>query len=65
MRKTFTAAVVLVAALAIAAPAQAAKSRDNDKPSFTLIVKKIVKKVFGITTTIEPVVPVPPPDNDN
>jgi hypothetical protein len=65
MRKSFTTAVILVAALAIAAPTHAAQRRDNDKPSFTLILKKLVKKVFGISTMIEPVVPVPPPNGNN
>lgn len=66
MRKSFTTAVVLVAALAIAAPTHAAPRRDNDKPSFTLILKKMVKKVFGVSSNADPVLPIPRlPENDN
>lgn len=62
MRKSFVAAVALVAALAIASPAAAGpRQRDRSEPPAITFIKKIVKKAFGISTTADPTVPIPPP----
>ena len=66
MRKSFTAAVALVVVLTAAVPATAAPrdSRSN-RPSLGMIIKQVMKKVFGISTQAVPTVPIPGPDSDN
>lgn len=57
MRKSFTAAVVLVATLTFTVPATAAP-RDGDVPAFTKIVR-MLKRAFGVKASAEPIIPVP------
>ena len=61
MRKSFTTAVALVVALTIAAPVVAAP-RDRDRsnpPSVIQVIKKMIKRVFGVQTTADPTIPYP------
>jgi hypothetical protein len=60
MRKSFTAALVLVVALTFTVPASAAaRSRDNEGPVTRVV--RMVKKFFGIQTQADPTVPIPAP----
>lgn len=61
MRKSFVAAFALVAVLAAATPVSAGPRDRNTEPPLTRIIKKFAKKVFGITTTADPTVPIPDP----
>lgn len=61
MRKSFTTAAALVLALTIASPVAAApKQKDRtEPPAFSLVLKKLVKRFFGVQTTADPVMPIP------
>lgn len=61
MRKSFTTALVLVAALTVAAPTYAGPRDRTEPPSLTVILKKIVKRIFGVQTQADPIIPVPAP----
>jgi hypothetical protein len=61
MRKSFTTAAALVLVLTVASPAVAAP-RNQDRtepPAFSVIIKKLVKKVFGITSNADITIPIP------
>ncbi|HYR28475.1 MAG TPA: hypothetical protein VEU30_08420 [Thermoanaerobaculia bacterium] len=59
MRKTFTAAVALTVAIAIAAPVVAAPRHRNEPPTVVMLVTKMVKRICGIGAAAEPTVPIP------
>lgn len=62
MRKSFVASIAIVVAVAVTSPAAAGpRDRDRNEPPAIVIVKKLVKKVFGIRTTADPTVPRPEP----
>ena len=65
MRKSFTAAVALVVVLTAAVPAAAAPRDRSNRPTLGMIIKQVMKKVFGISTQAVPTVPIPGPDSDN
>ena len=67
MRKSFATALTLTVALTLATPAVAAP-RDrhrSEPPSFALVVKKLIKRVFGVQITADPIVPQPAPGGGN
>jgi len=65
MRKSFVAAVAIVAAIAVATPAAAGpRDRDRSQPPAIKLILKYAKKVFGIKTTAEPTIPIPGPVTD-
>ena len=61
MRKSLATAIALTVAITLASPVAAApRHKDRtEPPAFAMILKKLVKKVFGITSNAEPTVPVP------
>lgn len=63
MRKSIVTVLTLTVALTLATPAVAApRERDRSQPpSLTLILKKLVKRVFGISSTGDIVAPIPAP----
>jgi hypothetical protein len=63
MRKSFVATITLVAVLAAVTPVSAAPRNRDEPPSFSRIVKKFIKKVFGIGATGDPVIPIPDDPN--
>lgn len=62
MRKSFVATATLVALLAVASPVTAGPRDRSEPPSFSRIVKKFMKKVFGIQGTGDPIIPIPNSD---
>jgi hypothetical protein len=63
MRKSFVAAVAIVAAVAVATPATAA-SRERERiqpPSIVQYVKTMFNKVFKVKSTSVPIIPFPGP----
>ena len=64
MRKSFVAAVAIAAAITVATPAAAApRDRDRSQPP-AVVIMKIIKKVFGIRTHAEPIIPIPGPSGN-
>ncbi len=67
MRKSFATAIALVIALTVASPVAAAprKGDRTEPPAFALVLKKLIKRFFGVQTTADPVVPIPAPRDSN
>lgn len=61
MRKSFATAIALTVAITLASPVAAApRQKDRtEPPAFAMVIKKIMKRFFGIQTTADPVVPIP------
>jgi hypothetical protein len=61
MRKSFATAIALTVALTVASPVVAAPKKQDrtEPPAFAMILKKLVKKVFGISNNADPSIPIP------
>lgn len=60
MRKSFATVLTLVVALAVASPVAAAPKKERtEPPAFSVILKKLVKKVFGVTSNADITIPIP------
>jgi hypothetical protein len=61
MRKSFATAIALTVAITLASPVAAAPRKQDrtEPPAFAIILKKLVKKVFGVTSNADIATPVP------